>query len=119
GSWNDSEDHADGAALLKYVAAESSQPGYGICNINLGILVEPLLLAVVHYGEGHVKRVFARQSLRLNHRLKLAVDAHEWETSCLDVQIRRALAARDGQQLVDTRCHALCLATRSSLDEKN
>src|SRR5512144_2769417 len=97
-SWNDSQDHAHSAALLKNIAAEPAKPGYPVSYVNFRDLIEPLLFAVVHYREGHVKRVFAPQSLRLYHRLKLTIDANERKAAGLYVQIGSALAARNGQQ---------------------
>src|SRR5262249_37788558 len=92
-------------SLLEDVAAEPSEARDAVGDVDLGDLLEPLLLAVIHDREGHRERVLGRGPRRIDDRLELAVDGHEWEAPGLYRQVGGALAARHRKKVIDPCAH--------------
>ena len=56
------------AALLEDVHAEASQSGHAIGHIQLGRLLEFLLLPVGHHAESHVQHIFSGDARLVSER---------------------------------------------------
>jgi hypothetical protein len=87
---------------LENVGAKSPQPRDTIANVNFGGFLKALLLAVRHYRERHVERIFLFQAWRVGHGVQLAANAHYRKRANFKVQIRSALAGRDTQEIVNS-----------------
>jgi hypothetical protein len=107
-------DDADGrghrAALTVDVAPEAGETLDTEGEIELVLLLELLLLALVEHAVGEALGVLGRQLLELGERLELAVLADLGVGPRGDVQIGRPAVDHDRQEVVHRRGHSvLCL----------
>ena len=98
---DDAQHQADRAALLENVAAEAAEPGHGVRDVDLEVLLELLLLAVAHDGERHRDGVLLHEALGLDERNQLAVDAQHRVRPHLQVEVGGLALRRHLQQVVD------------------
>src|SRR5205085_1701800 len=98
---NDAENHADGAALLKDVAAKAAEAGDGVRDVDLVVVLEFLLLPGRHDRECHCDRVFLHEAFQLHERSELAVDADDGVRANLDMKVRRPAFRCDLQEVID------------------
>ena len=102
---DDAQHHADVAALLEDVDAEAAQAGHAVGHVELGGLLEFLLLAVGHHAERHGEHLFRRDAGHVGLRVQHAVHAQIGMVADLQVQVGGLLFDRAAQQIVNADSH--------------
>ena len=92
---DDAQHQPHRAPLLEDVAAEAAQPGHGVGDVDLQVVLELLLLAVAHDGERHGDGVLLHEPLGLDERDQLAVDAQHGVGPHLEMEVRRLALRSD------------------------
>ncbi len=98
---DDAEHHADRAALLEYVAAETAQPRDAVSEVDFLGVLEPLPLRRGHDGRRHFHQVLVIQLLIAGDPREAPVDTAHRERADLQVQVRGPLVDSQLQQVVD------------------
>jgi hypothetical protein len=98
---DDAQHQSHVAALLEHVHAEAPQPGDAVCHVQLGLLLEFLLLAIRHHAERHVQHLFRRDARLVGERDQFAVHAHVRVIADFQVKVGRLAVNCDSQQIVN------------------
>src|SRR5215469_9730931 len=102
---NDAENHADVAALLKYVHTEAAETRDAVRHVQFRRFLELLLLAVGHHTEGHGKHFFGRNAGDVGERGEQAVDAQIGMVADFQVQVGRLIFDGSAEQIVNASRH--------------
>jgi hypothetical protein len=102
---NNAQHHAHIAALLKDVDAEAPQAGHAIGHVQLGRLLELLLLAVGHHAEGHGEHLFRSDAGHLGLADEGAINAHVGMITDLQMEVRGLLFYGATQQFINAGWH--------------
>ena len=110
---DDAQDHADIAALLEYVDAETAEAGDAVGHIEFGGFLELLLLAIGHHAEGHGKHFFRRDARHVAERVQDAINAKIGMVADFQVQVGGAAFDSAAQQIINIDGHLSSWAPRS------
>src|SRR5262249_32851214 len=102
---DDAEDHADVAALLENVDAETTEAGDAVRHVELGGFFKFLLLAGRHHAERHGKHFFGRDASDVGERGQYAVDAKIRVVADFEVQVGRFVFDGAPKKIVNAQCH--------------
>ena len=101
---NDTEHHADGAALLERVAAEAAQAGDAVGEVDLVVLLELVAVADRQHRGRHRDHLLVLEPLVFQGGHEAATHPHHGERADLQVQVRSAAVDGDFEQVVDVHC---------------
>src|SRR5580658_3871485 len=110
---DDAQDHADVAALLENVDAETAEAGDAVGHVQFGGFLELLLLAIGHHAEGHGKHFFRRDARHVAERIQDAINAEIGVVADFQVQVGGAAFDCASQQIVNIDGHLSSWAPRS------
>jgi hypothetical protein len=104
---DDAEDHPDGAALLKRVAAEPTEPRHAVGEVDLVVVLELFAVAGRQDRGGHRHHVLVIEAFFFGGRRQRAADPHHRVAAHLQVEVRGAALDGDFQEVIDV--HALII----------
>src|SRR5277367_709384 len=110
---DDAQNHADVAALLENVDAETAQAGDAVRHVEFGGFLELLLLAIGHHAEGHGEHFFRRDAWYVAERVQDAIHTKVRVIADFQVQVGGAAFDSAAQQIVNIDGHLSSWAPRS------
>src|SRR6516164_797384 len=97
---NQAYGHAEAAPLLKDVDPETAHAGDPISQVNIALLLEPLLVLIRHQKESHLRHLFGGNARESRHGVQMAVDPQMGVIADLQVQVGGLVRGSNAQQLV-------------------
>jgi hypothetical protein len=92
---DDAEHHADGAALLEGVAAETAQTGHAVGQVHFVLFLELVAVADRKHGGRHRHHLLVLETLVFERGHEAATYPHHRERTYLQVQVRGAAVDGD------------------------
>src|SRR5678816_442525 len=116
---NDAKHQPDRAALLEDVATKAAEPGNGIGDVQLVVVLELLLLAAAHDAEGHRDGVLLHQALELHQGKQVAVNSNDGVAADLEMEVGRPTFAGNLEQVINVHVTLLNPAAVTRIRNQN